>query len=362
MNILSTVKNFLGITSSAELYARTCIDISKWQCSADSSKLFNFDTYEKSDGIGIIIKASQGNYYDNRYAYYLANVISRGIFFGTYHFADMRYTAKASAKVWAAQINAIPEDQFGKPDTITRHFLDVENYGFKDKSKAEGKAWVKAFLAEMGILCPNTLIGIYTSYYGWTDNIEYMPEIASRDLWVAHYGDIPKPSIPKEWFYAGKKWRWWQVCDSCTKCGGCGVKYGAASASIDINWFNGAMVEFEAWRDTGVNPEGEEMSSAEYTELKEEIRLLREQLNSHSHGDTPPTNEYTDPYTVTANPSLVLRETPNGGTAIVSIPMNQVVFVKPGVSIADTQGRGSWLPATWNGYYGWLASWYLKKN
>ena len=196
MSIFVKIKNKIAtvIATGERINATTIIDISKWQCTADDSRLFTFDVYESSDGIMIIVKASQGVYQDYRYAYYMAEIIPRDIFFGSYHFADMRYGAKSSARVWASQINALPEDQYASAMEITRHYLDVENYGFSGFTKDQGRAWVREFLAEMEALCPGIKIGIYTSYYGWTDNISYMPEVADRDLWVAHYGDIVSPS------------------------------------------------------------------------------------------------------------------------------------------------------------------------
>jgi hypothetical protein len=204
-------------------------------------------------------------------------------------------------------------------------------------------------------------IGIYTSYYGWKDNVAWMPEIAERDLWIAHYGNVSTPSIPTEWFYAGKTWLIWQTCDSCTACGGCGKKYGAASISIDINEFNGVMELFEKWRDKINGEDG--MSSQEYLELKAEIAILRDEFEKHEHdGTEPPVEEYTEEYVITASPNLRMRETPETGSVIVGVPYGEIVLVKPGSGIPDSANRGSWVEAKWGIYEGWLADWYLKKK
>jgi len=343
------------------------IDISKWQSTYDDSKLFNFDIYETSDSQHLIVKASQGIYADYRYAYHILQILARAIFYGTYHFADMRYSAIASARYWAAQINALPEDIYRSSTEITRHWLDVENAGFRGYTKDQGRLWLRTFLEEVERLCPGIRFGIYTSYYGWTDNISWMPEIAERDLWIAHYG-TDTPSIPREWYNAGKTYLIHQKCDNCTTCGACGKPYGAASISIDFNEFHGTQEEFDAWHLPEENGD-DEMSSAEYLELKERIDeqqatldVLAEQLATHTHdGGTPPPT-YSEEYIITADPNLRMRDAPETGAVVVGIPYGQTVLVKPGSAIADSAGRGYWVEAKWNAYEGWLADWYLKKK
>ena len=359
MSILVKVTNTFKLISTLSGEVRI-IDISKWQSTADNSKLFNFGVYQTSDSQHLIVKASQGIYPDSRYAYHISEIIPRRIFFGTYHFADARYSAISSARVWAAQINSLPEDEYRSAKIITRHWLDVEKYGFATKTKDEGRIWIRTFLAEMERLCPGVRIGIYTSYYAWLENVSWMPEIADRDLWVAHYGTL-NPSIPNEWYYAGKTWLIHQKCDNCTTCGACGKPYGAASVSIDFNRFNGDQEAFDNWH---LKEDGEEhMPTQEYLELKAMIDVLRDELETHEHGGTtPPPPTYSDEYIITASPNLRMRETPETGTVIVGVPYGATVLVKPGSGIADSAGRGYWVESKWNTYEGWLADWYLKKK
>jgi len=369
MSLLVKVKNKIQqvIKRTTSQYARVVIDISKYQCAYDGSRMFDFDVYETSDGIGVIVKASQGVWEDIRYMFYITELLARSIFFGTYHFADMRCTAKASAQFWANQINSLPEDEYRKATEITRHWLDVENYGFSGYTKVQGRTWIREFLDEMDRLCPGVRIGIYTSYYGWSDNVAWMPEIAERDLWIAHYGNPPAPSIPLEWYYAGETWILWQTCDNCTVCGGCGKTYGAASASIDTNDFNGTMEDYSAW----ITTDGEgDMSSQEYLELKQRcdeldatLAVLREDFENHSHeGGSPPGDKYTEEYIVMANPNLRLRETPETGDVVIGMPYSANILVDPSTAIPDSKGRGVWVPAKYGVYAGWTAKWLLKKK
>ena len=236
-------------------YAETIIDISLWQSTSDDSRLMDFDTYEQSDGIMCIIKASQGDFSDRRYSYYLSELVGRGLPRGSYHFADARYPAKAAAQLWAAQIASEPPipDWMKPPSEVTYHWFDVENYGFQGVTKDAGRAYVREFLDEMDRLLPDVRIGIYTSYYGWKDNISPMDEIHERDLWVANYG-VSEPAVPDDWARYKKTWLLWQTCDSCSQCGGCGAPYGAASVSIDTNVFNGSMDNFMSWISKDAEP------------------------------------------------------------------------------------------------------------
>lgn len=361
MSLLVKVRN-VSLSAVASLIAGReirIIDISKWQSTADNSKLFNFDVYQTSDSQHLIVKASQGVYADTRYSYHISNIIPRKIFFGTYHFGDTRYSAVSSARVWAAQINALPEDDYKSAKEITRHWLDVENYGFRNSTRDQGRIWIRTFLAEVERLCPGVKIGIYTSYYGWRDNVSWMPEVANRDLWIAHYGTT-NPSIPNEWYYAGKTWLIHQTCDNCTTCGACGKPYGAASISIDFNRFNGDQEAFNAWHLTGE----EHMPTQEYLELKAMIEVLQEQLDTHTHdgGTPPPVEKYTAEYIVTASDGLRMRDAPENGAILVVMPYNATILVDPNVKIADDNRLGYWVPCKYGEYEGWTADWYLKKK
>ena len=159
MNIINKAVSF--IKNLIRPYAKTIIDISKWQSAWDGSKLFDFDVYEESDGIFIIVKASQGIYTDIRYEYYISEILERELAFGTYHFADSRYNARESARYYAEQINKLPEDKYNTSKKITRHWLDVENYGFDDRYKEKNRQWIRDFFDEIE-KHTDVKIGIYT--------------------------------------------------------------------------------------------------------------------------------------------------------------------------------------------------------
>jgi len=360
MNIKNIFNKVLSYLFSVD-YARTIIDISFWQCSQDDSKLFDFDVYEESDGIFVIVKASQGTSVDRRFLYYVTELIKRLLGFGAYHFADTRCSARKSARLFAEQVNELEKNQIpgiksGKE--ITKYWLDVERAGCCTTSKYYNRTWIRSFLDEFK-KSTDAKIGIYTSYYGWTDHVATMKEIHELDLWQADYDSVPTP--PKDWSDYGKTWLIWQQCASCTACGSCGKDYGAASVSIDTNVFNGTIDEFYDW----LLDEGEdELSSKEYEELKAMILNNEEDIASNTNrievleGETNPP-VFDTRMVCNADPSLRIRSEPETGTTIGGIPYGAIVYVSD-QKVPDSQGRGDWVYLKYNEYIGWSAGWYLS--
>lgn len=360
MEIINKIKSFLGLIPD---FAKTIIDISKWQCTADDSKLFDFDVYETSDGIFIITKASQGTVIDLRYNYYQTEIISRKIPAGAYHFGDTYYSAKESARFFANQCihlekNKIPGVKSGKK--ITKFWLDVERVGFERYSKTYNRTWIREFLAEWDSIT-DLKIGIYTSKNAWETYIAPMPEIHERDLWVANYG-VLLPKIPKDWSDYKCTWLFWQFCANCTTCGSCGIDYGAASISIDSNKFNGIIDQFNDW----LLEEEEHMPTEEYLELLAYITANSIDIESNTkriinleEGVQPPEKFYIDMKCL-ANPNLRIRETPENGTIIGSIPYLALLKGSDSV-IPDSLNRGMWREIKYNDLMGWVADWYLEE-
>lgn len=339
-------------------YAEPIIDISKWQSTADNSRLFNFDKYEESDAIFIIIKATQGTFFDNRFEYYKSQLIKRGLPFGAYHFGHTAYSATKSAQLFAEIVIELekskpPGIKSGK--AITKYWLDVENYGFKKSGKLYNRAWIREFLKEFKKLT-DVRIGIYTSESSWEENIEYMEEIHELDLWVANYY-TSYPKIPKDWSNFNKKWLIWQFCVSCTGCNSCGAEYGAASVSIDSNRFNGTMAQFNNWL---IDKGDEELSSLEYQELKAMILGNDKDIASNRNRIEVLEGQsiFTKEMRCIANPSLRIRTTPETGEIIGNISLNDIVLVSSS-TVADSQGRGNWIYIKYNQIIGWCAGWYL---
>ena len=59
-------------------------------------------------------------------------------------------------------------------------------------------------------------------------------------LWIAHYTTASAPILPEPWKSANVPWLFWQHSNT-----GDGLKFGAESKAIDLNWFNGSQAELE---------------------------------------------------------------------------------------------------------------------
>ncbi len=103
---------------------------------------------------------------------------------------------------------------------------DIENDG--GLTPADYADSVKAFLDRIENLSGEKPI-IYTSRYKWAQ-VEPRPYWGSYDLWVAHYTTQSEPLLPPAW----DDWKFWQYTAR-----GDGDKYGAESAYIDLDRFNG---------------------------------------------------------------------------------------------------------------------------
>jgi GH25 family lysozyme M1 (1,4-beta-N-acetylmuramidase) len=355
-SLASFLRGLLGID-----YAKTIIDISKWQCTQDDSRLFDFDVYETSDGIFVIVKASQGTVADVRFSYYVTELTKRDEPFGAYHFGDTRYPSRVSAKYFAEQCNELESQKpkgIKSGKLITKYWLDVERYGFGWRStpaKVYNRTWIREFLDEFR-KHTDVKIGIYTSKSHWEEYVEPMEEIHELDLWIANYY-TSYPKIPTDWSNYKKSWLLWQFCASCTGCASCGKIYGAASVSIDSNKFNGTMKQFNDWL---IDKGEEELSSQEYLELKSMIENNETDIESNTSRIEvlEGTSIFFKEMRCTANPSLRIRTAPETGEVIGSIPYNDIVLISSN-RVADSQGRGDWIYCNYAGTIGWCAGWYL---
>lgn len=106
--------------------------------------------------------------------------------------------------------------------------------------------------------------GFWNSYGKIKGSNRFDQKWAYFPLWVAHYG-CDSPMVPKPW----KKWLFWQY--SAT---GDGVKFGAESKGLDMNWFNGDLTDLFALAGVGdVEPPDEPDDPPPSTEIS--VRLAK---------------------------------------------------------------------------------------
>ncbi len=191
---------------------------------------------------GVILRAGQNLWIDKTFRTNYANAKAAGVLRGTYYFYDSRADPKKQAEKW---IEALAGD-YGELE----HFADFEDsYG----GKFHGwKHWYN-FLERVKELAPGIKLGVYTGYYYWRENTNYLTSgitpaalnyFAQYPLWIAWYNPF-NPYIPAPF----KGWLFWQYTDDYPSDG-----WGAESNEIDMNRFAGDEADFIARYRVGETP------------------------------------------------------------------------------------------------------------
>jgi GH25 family lysozyme M1 (1,4-beta-N-acetylmuramidase) len=211
---------------------------------------------------GVIIRAGQNLWKDPAFSRAWTDAKAAGIPRGSYWFYDSRADPKKQAALWLAQLGVDRGEMM--------HFADFEdNYG------GVYRYWqnYKDFLDEVKRLAPDLRLGIYTAFYFWRERLNGAPPSAFEyfkqyPLWIANY-DVIAPLVPQPW----KEWKFWQYTEK-----GDGKLYGVASASIDLNRYNGTIEQFTA-EFGGVTPPEESNHMYEVTPIFTDGMNIRPQSN-----------------------------------------------------------------------------------
>lgn len=199
------------------------VDVSKWQ------GVINFIAMRLAGVLGVIIKCGQGRGIDPRFRDNWTMAKSAGLKRGSYWYYDSRVPPKEQAQNW---FNWLAGDYGEMP-----HFADYEETYGGDYRGIEN---FKIFLAEFQRLTdlPDYMIGVYTGYFYWVAN-------GSRDtlfrrywLWIAWYSQAHDVVVPAPW--TQEDVLFWQYTDL-----GDGIRLGAESKELDMNWFVKGREVFE---------------------------------------------------------------------------------------------------------------------
>lgn len=200
-------------------------DISKWQDDNSTPQMMDF-VKAKSEGLNFsYIKISQANWLDQDYTINWNNAKLAGMPRGGYHFMDWTVPAVTQARFFFGAL----EKDMGELEPV----LDFEcrtNVPSKEKACQAAYDFVLEFERLAGIK-PT----IYTSPSYWKEFGSTNIWWKQFKLWIANYY-VDKPSIPSPW----DKWYMWQFTDR-----GDGIRYGAESYGLDLNYFNNIDYEFK---------------------------------------------------------------------------------------------------------------------
>lgn len=223
------------------------VDCSKWQDDNHTPKQIDFELMASRGVKGVFIKATQYQV-DPDFRYNWQAAKDAGLPRGAYHFANKSQwkSARQQAQfLW----DTIKNDPGELPPV-----LDFET------RDGIGLSWIKGFLEELKGLSGKTPI-FYTGNSVWNDlrDSENAFWILEYPLWISYpdtsltapvrgipdeLDDNPtyssgKLAIPNTWVKKGVPWTFWQFSYV-----GDGPYYGAESKGLDMNKFNGDLMDF----------------------------------------------------------------------------------------------------------------------
>lgn len=249
-------------------------DISTWQDAASTPAVVDFNKMKAAGANYVFIKATQGNFFDQDVKTHWTNsagILPRGL----YHFYDWGYSLQANTDALVNAMNLYPcelppvmdyESTSGVPAQATAASMCLQ--------------FLQAIESRTG-----KLPMVYTAPYYWYAHGSTNTAFARYPLWIANY-EVLKPTVPAPW----TNWKFWQYTSK-----GDGAAFGVESASIDLDYFNGTLDEFNLW--AGITPPPpppppvptleDRVLRLETNALETERRLKALEALTHSHLNMP---------------------------------------------------------------------------
>jgi len=241
-------------------------DISVWQDDNSTAQMVDFGVMRQAGATFVGIKVSQSTWIDQDFVYNWNNARLKGIPRKAYHFLDWDKTGKEQARTFYGALKNDPPELLAVCDYEKRSnapgrskMLDTL-YDFMEEQK-----WL------FDLLDRRPKDGIYTG-------ISFWKEFGSTDsywtryvLWLAFYSTMV-PVAPKPW----PQWTFWQWGTPAW-----GLKFGAESKDIDMNYFHGDLAAFNAF--FGLAPQDEPPAPVVQDEI---LRVAVGSLNLRSQPGT----------------------------------------------------------------------------
>jgi lysozyme len=199
-------------------------DFSVWQDDKTTPQKVDF-TKARAAGLDFaFIKASQAAWADPDMIYNWQAAKDAGLLRGAYHFLVWNVDPVRQADFFCGLLHQCPPEigyvcDFEWWQTIPSNALDICR---RFVERVEANTGKPPF--------------IYTAPGFWNQYGSKDEKWARYPLWVAHWG-ATNPIVPAPW----KAWTFWQYTAK-----GSGKQYGAESADLDLNWYNGTVAELHA--------------------------------------------------------------------------------------------------------------------
>lgn len=326
-------------------------DVSKWQ--GDT----NFVKMKAAGAEFVYIKASQDIRTDSKFDRNWRAARAAGLPFGLYHFADPAYHSADEQAIYFANRIAEARPELGV-------VLDLERDG--GLTPLELSRWGERF--ETTLWQINEYAEIYTRDSFWTPSVIPGTWAGAYPLWIARYAEY----LDGPWAdgrYKPADWSDWWMWQFSADGNGRGAEFGAESASIDLNYMQCTVAEMRYHYGLDDDPppdcppcvdELEDVMTAVLTDFDAAIVRLDERVTALESNEPPPEPGRTYPMVVSTNGTdLMLRRTVPSGEIIARMPNGSPVTVFYGMSVPDTNGRGTWEWVEYNGSRGYCAGWLL---
>lgn len=220
-------------------------DISHHQGKIDFNKF-------KTKSLGIILKAGQGDWVDDKFEVFRAGAIQEKVPFGTYWFYDESYKPKDQAAKWAETIKNNPG--------VLGTWLDLEHW--EPGPYNTWQHW-KECMEEFKLRLPTVTLGVYTGQSYFNNKVgSNFAYFAQHPLWIASWDPTPNPYMPNGW----TKWTIWQYGI------GDGKAHGVSSDGIDMDHYNMDEATFKQRFVSG----GEDGSGEKYRVIAEPSLRVRD--------------------------------------------------------------------------------------
>ena len=231
------------------------VDVSHWQDDKSTPQKVNFIKAMTMGARFVFIKVSERGGMDEDFLINWKNAKAAGIPRGGYHFLRWDISGLLQARIFCDLL----KDDPGELPPVCDFEAPIKD------GKYPSNAMLAQFLeAVESILGKKPMIytspGFWNSYGKNKNTGKFDASWSYYPLWIAHYTSASSPQVPEPWKSlalstaegAHKPWLFWQH-----SANGDGLKYGAESKSIDLNWFNGSQSDLDHLTGKIETPTGE---------------------------------------------------------------------------------------------------------
>ena len=203
----------------------------------------NFEKAKAAGAKFVFIKVSERGGMDEDFFYNWKTAKTAGILRGGYHFLRWDISGLLQARIFCDLL----KDDPGELPPVCDFEAPPKDGKFPSNAMlAQFLEAVESILGKKPMIY--TSPGFWNSYGKNKSTGRFDASWSYYPLWIAHYTSASAPIIPEPWKTlalstaegAQKPWSFWQY--SAT---GDGLKFGAESKGIDLNWFNGTQEDLD---------------------------------------------------------------------------------------------------------------------